>query len=236
MKQPQGTVSGKWRLRRQCGGTQRCGCWEVAESEEGAQIAHVRGKAAAAQGLSEGDRTRMQGSWGKGITAFEGKKAAESTGNTGPELTLGASCRAGSLMVWAVQCCSHCCPQNRPLASPFRHAFNLLSSGCSYWPRSGLCAVLCSLIIHILPGTALLASVFMSMYSFGCGCMSLSALTLNSVWLLRFLSPYPCLLKLPESLQFLWQPACPLCVPVLCMVPATSDQPGFSFCASLLIA
>lgn len=91
MKQPQGTVSGKWRLRRQCGGTQRCGCWEVAESEEGAQIAHVRGKAAAAQGLSEGDRTRMQGSWGKGITAFEGKKAAESTGNTGPELTLGAS-------------------------------------------------------------------------------------------------------------------------------------------------
>lgn len=25
MKQPQGTVSGKWRMRRQCGGTQRCG-------------------------------------------------------------------------------------------------------------------------------------------------------------------------------------------------------------------
>lgn len=52
------------------------GGWEVAESEEGAQIAHVRGKAAAAQGLSERDRARTQGSWGRRITAFEGKKAA----------------------------------------------------------------------------------------------------------------------------------------------------------------
>lgn len=174
--------------------------------EEEAQTAHVRDKAAATRGWSDGDRTRMQVFWSKGITAFQGMKAPWSKSN--PDLqkeVVGGSLQ--SRESHRVNC-SKSFPSLASQTTPSKYLpafFQLtplqLLSQTWQWL---LCSAALSDYSHVVSCSCVLASLSRIMHSLVVSAYATVGINTKLMQLLRVLSSYLYSLKLPKSFQFLW--------------------------------